>query len=220
MADEYQMIGVLKLCENVLLNEPMPNKNLATKILLLAQQYGMENVRKQCYKQFNGMTLDELEQLDGFQNLDGDSVREVLGHRLRKLEKFLKDVYPQFTGIVDCARFLWQESGRPINSCPSHLNQFFNLAPAESLQIRLTCFVCNEMLTSMATEHSPVVPLCLPKRNLTPVKISTSVQNLTTVQSIRPYPEYSCDIKFDKNIVAVLQDMFTLLKMKPSDKNK
>ena len=210
LANEYQMRGVLiKLCENVLLNGPMSNKNLTTKILLLAQQYGMENVRKHCYKQLNGMTLDELEQLDGFQNLDGDSVREVLGHRLRKLEKFLKDVYPQFTRIVDCARFLWRESGRPIKSCPaSHLSKFFNVAPAESLQIRLTCSVCNEMLTSMATEHSTLDPHCVPKRNLAPA------------QSGRPYPEYSCDTKFDKNIVAVLQDMFTLLKMKPSDKNK
>ena len=190
------MRGVLKLCENVLANEPMSNKNLTTKILLLAQQYGMENVRKHCYKQLNGMTLDELEQLDGFNNLDGDSVREVLGHRLRKLEKFLKDVYPQFTGIVDCARFLWNESGRPIKPCPIHLT-YRNMPPTESLQIRLTCSVCSKKLTSMATEYSS------PGQYGGPA-----------------YPKYSCDIKFDKNIVAVLQDMFTLLKMKPSDKNK
>ena len=196
LADEYQMRGVIKLCENVLLNEPLPNKNLATKILLLAQQYGMENVRKQCYKQLNGMTLDELEKLDGFQNLDGDSVREVLGHRLKKLETFLKDVHPQFAGIVDCARFIWRESRRPIKSCPIH-DDCINEPPTESLQIRLTCSVCCEMLTSMATEYSS------PGQYRGP-----------------GYPEYSCDIKFDKNIVTVLQDMFTLLKMRPCDKDK
>ena len=180
------MRGVLKLCENVLANEPMSNKNLATKILLLAQQYGMENVRKQCYKQLNGMTLDELKKLDGFQNLDGDSVREVLGHRVEKLETYLKDVYPQFIGIVDCAMFLWRESGRSIKPCPIHHEPWPNRAPLKSLQIRLTCGVCNEMLTSMATKYKG--------------------------KSKYEYPEYSCDTKFDTNIVVVLQDMFALLK--------
>ena len=210
LANEYQMRGVLKLCENVLVNEPISNKNLTTKILLLAQQYGMENVRKHCYKQLNGMTLDELEQLDGFQNLDGDSVREVLGHRLRKLEKFLKDVYPQFTGIVDCARFIWRESGRPIKLCPIHHDQWNNTPPTKSLQIRLTCSVCNEMLTNMATDYSTQGQLgIIPKPSMT-----------ISCQPERPYPEYSCDTKFDKSIVAVLQDMFTLLKLKPCDKDK
>ena len=191
LADEYQMRGVIKLCENVLLIEPMPNKNLATKILLLAQQYKMVNVRKHCYKQLNGMTLDELEKLDGFQNLDGDSAREVLGHRLKKLEKFLKDVYPQFAGIVDCARFLWRESRRPIKPCPIHLGNYINVAPTKSLQIRVrTCAVCNEMLTSMAKQYS----------------------NPPHGSGKPEYPEYSCDIKFDKNVVVVLQDMFELLK--------
>ena len=191
LANEYQMKGVLKLCDYVLSNEPISNINLATKILLLAQQYGLVSVRKHCYKHLNGMTLDELEKLDGFQNLDEDSVREVLGYRLKKLEKFLKDVYPQFTGIVDCARFLWRESGRPIKSCPIH--DRVNAPPTESLQIRLTCSVCSKMLTSMAaTEYSSPGQFC---------KFA--------------YPKYSCDTKFDKNIVAVLQDMFTLLKMRP-----
>lgn len=186
LADEYQMRNVFKLCEKALMNEPKSNKNLVTKTLLLAQQYGIEHLRKHCYKQLSEMTLGELRQLDGFQNLDVDSVREVLGQRLEKLETFHRDLYRQFIGIVDCARFLWQESGRPINPCPVHISSV-NLRPYDPLQIRIKCPVCKEMLRTMATDYR-------------------------AARGEKPYPQYHYEEKFTERIVVVLEQMFALVR--------
>ena len=98
----------------------------------------------------SGMTLAQLESVNGFQNLDGISLHELLVPKMKKLEGLLADIYPQFIGIVNCALFLFRESMHSLISCPVH---HIGYTSKVSLETHLKeCSVCKEMLRVMTTD--------------------------------------------------------------------
>ena len=127
LADEYQVKGVLSLCIKYLEDEPKHADNVVT-ILYLAnssviarEDERLENVRQDCYHHIQNMELHDIIEDDHFDNLGKECMKTVLTKRADRLERFLKNIYPQFIGLLEyCLWLCCQKKRADLQWCPIH----------------------------------------------------------------------------------------------------
>ena len=140
-------------CVKFLQNQPKTEEN-AMKILVLANLYKLEFVRQTCYYVIQNMRLQSILKASQDQDLDKESMQNILSRRIERLESFLNKVYPQFMGLVECCFWLWHESKQYMNWCPSH---FSNGKSHSNIDDRIKkCTVCKEMLNTIIKGTSTV----------------------------------------------------------------
>ena len=152
LADEYQMTSVLDLCASFLRMERKHESN-AMKILLLAQRYKLDSLAEDCCTVLAKMTLEDLEECDEFEELDGKNLREILLPRVRNLEKNVIKLKPQVAGLLACAIWLWSENDRSLPWCPVHYEDGKSYG---NLKARLRdCDACKNVIHCFIHETSP-----------------------------------------------------------------
>ena len=123
-------------------------------ILLLAQRYHLQGVRESCYELLKDNSIKELQEREEFDELDAESLREILIPRLQRLEKCLEELYPKFAKIVDSAIELCVNNKCPIKLCPTHFLP--SGATFHNLYTRLKdCITCGNMVAFVETISKP-----------------------------------------------------------------
>ena len=101
------------------------------KVLLLANKCGLTDLRTKCCGQLSFVEPYRLEQLAGFQDLDADTMKEVLVPHLERakescatLQVSLNEVLPQLVGFLEFTIYLIKsnENSVYLNTCPIHYN--------------------------------------------------------------------------------------------------
>ena len=128
LADEYQAGGVVDVCIKMLKSEPKSKDNavkilhLATSTVAARDDQRLFQVRKQCYQQIEDMELTEAQRNDDHKNLEKEIWERVLVKRIRRLETFVQEIYPQFMGLVECCLWYFLEKTKDITPCPQHFS--------------------------------------------------------------------------------------------------
>jgi len=158
LADEYQVKAVLDLCVKCLKDELKSEEN-AVKILFLAnhtviarEDCRLDGVREQCYDLIKDMELAKIQGRTDYRNLDRESLESVLVERNKRLETFLKEIYPQFIGLVECCLWACMEkdtSHTHITPCPQHFSG--NRASEDLLKRINSCSVCRRMILQLVS---------------------------------------------------------------------
>ena len=153
LADEYQTKSVFDLCVNYLKGVPRSKGN-AVRILFLAnvtvmarEDKRLDGVRRECYDVVKDMALEDILEKHDFKNLERDSLENVLVQRVKRLEELVKEVYPQFIGLVEFCMMLCLESSK-IARCPEHFYSD-NKSTGELYSRIKTCAVCKRMIESL-----------------------------------------------------------------------
>ena len=122
------------------------NYQVAMKTLLLAQKYGFDDIRTECCQRLASVKLDTLKNLDGFQDLDGNSMKNILLPQLEKCQSCLKEVLPQLVGLMEFAVHLLKDNSNPsIQRCSEHYKGHEAVATTASEWRLRNCTVCQEM---------------------------------------------------------------------------
>lgn len=198
LSDEYQVKGILDLCASCLRNERKTESN-SMKILLIAQQYRLNNIAKGCHSVLAKMKLEELERYAQFPLLNSENLRGILLPRMRQLEELVRDLSPQVAGIVACTTWLWNEAKKPMDWCPSHLPN--GRAKVSIRNCMQTCPACKDVIKYLASntvqEHKP--------------SRSFRDRDLFEVQcSYRTYSYTDFGDHFDGHLANVLEKLFNL----------
>lgn len=153
LADEYQAGGVVDVCIKMLKSEPKSKDNavkilhLATSTVAARDDQRLSQVRRQCYQQIEDMELTEAQRNDDHKNLEKEIWERVLVKRIRRLETFVQEIYPQFMGLVECCLWYFLEKTKDITPCPQH---FSNRKTRENLLDRMKdCIVCQRMISQL-----------------------------------------------------------------------
>ncbi|XP_031565247.1 speckle-type POZ protein-like [Actinia tenebrosa] len=160
LADEYQMAKVMKDCRMFLFSVTKTKEN-TIEMLMLAQDIKAEEARQQCYDVLKKMTLTELESLEGFSELDRQSMQVLVLPRVKRLQECMKRILPEFLGSLDALVYLWchdenkyKMHGAP-STCPKHRiyssGSSRNINPnLYKLYERIKCNTCKGMFSQMA----------------------------------------------------------------------
>ena len=156
LSDEYQVVEhIFNPCVKFLEDEPKTKENVM-KILGLSELYDLEKVRQGCDDLLRGMRLQTLSETVQFQDIDKDKLQHILTQRIKLLEAFLDEVYPQFMGLVECSLWLWHKAEKYMPKwCPTH---FSDGKSTTNLDERIKeCEACQNMLCKMATATAPQI---------------------------------------------------------------
>ena len=153
LADEYEARGIVDVCVKLLQSEAQSKDN-AVKILHLAtctptvrEDERLTLVRGQCYEVTKNMELTETQGKESYKNLEKFVMERVLVKRIQRLEKFVKEIYPQFMGLVEWCLWHVLENAEVISTCPQH---FLNKKPIGNLLgLMKGCSVCRQMIKQM-----------------------------------------------------------------------
>ena len=153
LADEYRAGGIEDICVKMLKSEPKSKDN-AVKILYLATSTAtarddqrLFQVREECYELIKDMELTETQRSEGYNDMEKNTMVRVVVKRNQRLETFVKDIYPQFMGLVECCLYYYMEEHREIYPCPQHP---LNGKNRENLLRRIkNCSVCRSIIKQM-----------------------------------------------------------------------
>jgi len=205
LADEYQVMGVLDLCVKCLKDELKSEEN-AVKILYLAnytviarEDCRLDGVREQCYALIKNMELAEIQGKTEYKKLDRESLENVLVKRNKRLETFLKGIYPQFIGLVECCLWACMEQNQTrsyITPCPQHFSS--TEASVDLLERIKSCSVCTRMILQLVSFSQNPRPSSM---------FGTPSSFGTPVSSVRkPNYKYGGSCHFDDQLITIIQD--------------
>ena len=149
LGHEYHVAKVTKECRKFLMSAALDNQT-AVKVLVLAQKYGLDDVRAKCCDHLVKVAeVDKLKNLDGFQDLDVNSIKSILLPQLEECQSCLRDVLPQLVGLMEFTIYLLT-SGKndplSLKLCYEHYGHFGDSPTSKASEWRLRhCTTCQEM---------------------------------------------------------------------------
>ncbi|KAJ7394339.1 hypothetical protein OS493_000144 [Desmophyllum pertusum] len=150
LSDEYQVKELIfNPCVEFLEVQPKTKENVM-KIMALADLYNLHKVRQGCDDLLKNMKLKSLSETVHLQVLDKVKTQHYLTQRIKRLETFLDELYPQFFGLLAYSILLLHEAGKDVKWCTRHFSNGtlnFRLDISDS-EIR-KCSSCCEMLNSV-----------------------------------------------------------------------
>lgn len=205
LADEYQAGGIEDVCVKMLKSEPKSEDN-AVKILHLATSTAtarddqrLFQVREECYELIEDMELTETQTSESYNDMEKNTLVRVVVKRNQRLETFVKDIYPQFMGLVECCLWYCLERTKDITPCPQH---FSNRKTKENLLRRMkTCIVCRRMIKQMVLNLKVSQAQLLGGRFAD--KSSVATHNF----------EYGDDYYFDEKVIAIILDFEKIIRV-------
>lgn len=201
LADEYQAKAVLDLCVKCLKDERKTKENVVEILYLsshtvIAREDGrLEGVREECYHLIKNMELAEIRGKSDYKNLERESLENALVERIERLETFLKGIYPQFIGLVECclwAGMLLDRDHYHISPCPQHCKS--GTSNVDLLERIKSCSVCRNMIVKL-------------------VSFSKIFSNRFGSDSSSTDYKYGGPYHFDNKLVAVIQDFQNILRL-------
>ena len=208
LADEYQAGGIEDVCVKMLKSEPKSKDN-AVKILYLATSTAtarddqrLFQVREECYELIKDMELIETQRSESYNDMEKNTLVRIVVKRNQRLETFVKDIYPQFMGLVECCLWYCLEKAKDITPCPQH---FSNRKTKENLLRRMkNCIVCQRMIKQMVHKLKKVTYTYeLPS--------SGHFANRPSVPT--NHFEYEGDYYFDEKVIAMIQDFEKIIRV-------
>ncbi|XP_029203945.2 uncharacterized protein LOC114967873 [Acropora millepora] len=205
LADEYQAGGIEDVCVKMLKCEPKSKDN-AVKILYLATSTAtakddqkLFQVREECYELIKDMELTEAQRSESYNDMEKNTLTRVLMKRNERLETFVKDIYPQFMGLVECCLYYYFEEHSEISLCPQH---FSNGKTRENLLRRMkNCSVCRRMIKQMVL-------------NLKVSQAQLSGGRFADKSSVATHSfEYGGDYYFDEKVIAMILDFEKIIRV-------
>ena len=223
LADEYEAKAVLDLCVKCLRDEPKSEEN-AVKILFLANSTVMareddrlESVRNKCYDLIKNMELTNILGKNDFKYLDRDIVENVFVQRGERLETFLKEIYPQFIGLVEYALSVCMGQSPPsVTPCPRH---FSNNTTNNGLFERIkNCSVCRRMIEQLVSaskrgSHSNSAFQSTPAGFGGLSGSTAGLFGSTAMGSSFHYTGYWGKYHFDEKLISIIRDFHNILKL-------
>lgn len=226
LADEYQAQGVLDLCVKCLKDVPKSEENVV-KVLFLAnhsviarEDPRLDSVREGCYDLIKNMELADIRGKSDFKNLDRESLESVLVERTERLETFLKEIYPQFIGLVECCLWACMErdnSRSTITPCPQH---FVGNKPGQDLLNRIqSCSVCRRMIQQLVSStkkgkgHSTLPTQSGMIFGAAPCTTASSTGAFGTGQTFTHEHNYGGSFHFDDKIITIIQDFRNVFRL-------
>ena len=205
LADEYQAGGIEDVCVKMLKSEPKSKGN-AVKILYLATSTAtarddqrLFQVRGECYELIKDMELTEAQRSESYNDMEKNTLARVLMKRNQRLETFVKDIYPQFMGLVECCLYYYFEEHSEISLCPQH---FSNGKTRENLLRRMkNCSVCRRMIKQM------VLNLKVSQAELSDGRFAD--KSSVTTHSF----EYGGDYYFNEKVIAMILDFEKIIRV-------
>ena len=156
MGNEYQVAKVKKECRKFLMYNELDDQ-MAMKVLLLANKCGLTDLRTKCCGQLSFIEPNRLEELAGFQDLDGDSMKEVLVPHLERAKEFcatlqasLNEVLPQLVGLLEFIVHLIATEDYSLKMCPIHYNASGKANSPFKDRFK-SCTACKAMFKAIAT---------------------------------------------------------------------
>ena len=173
LGDEYQVAKVTKECRKFLMSATL-DYQMAMKTLLLAQKYGFDDIRITCCQRLAYMKVDKLKNLDGFQDLDGNSMKSILLPQVEKSQSCLKEVLPQLVGLMEFTVYLLKTGkNHSFQSCSGHYQGGGDATRASEWRLR-HCTVCREMFKSihkLGKEDTSILGIKSPKLRNLPINL-------------------------------------------------
>ena len=152
------------------------------------------------------MELTETQGKESYKNLEKDALERVLVKRIQRLETFVKEVYPQFIGLVECCLWYVLENAKVISACPQH---FINKIPKENLlSLMKSCPVCRQMINQL------VYYLKTPQQIIGTAFIAP-VSHPRLVQAVPATKErkYGGNCHFDEKVITIIQDFEKMIRV-------
>ena len=157
LGDEYQVAKVTKECRKFLMSATLDDQ-MAMKVFLLAKKCGLTDLRTKCCGQLSFIEPSRLEELVGFQNLDGDSMKEVLVPHLERAKKSsetlqtsLNEVLPQLVGLLELVvHLITKTEGYHLKMCPIHYDASGKANSAFKERLK-SCTACKAMFKAIPT---------------------------------------------------------------------
>ena len=157
LGDEYQVAKVTKECRKFLMSATLDDQ-MAMKVFLLAKKCGLTDLRTKCCGQLSFIEPNRLEELVGFQNLDGDSMKEVLVPHLERAKKSsetlqasLNEVLPQLVGLLELVvHLIAKTEGYHLKMCPIHYDASGKANSAFKDRLK-SCTACKAMFNAIPT---------------------------------------------------------------------
>lgn len=148
LSDEYQVKQhIFDPCVKFLQKKTKTKENVM-KIVALANLYNLEKVHQSCIDLLSNMKLGSLSETIHLQDLDKEKTQYYLTQRIKRLETFLDQAFPQFFGVVASMVLLMAEAKKPVMYCSKHVSSGkFN--SYTSTEMIAKCSDCSRMLTSM-----------------------------------------------------------------------
>ena len=227
LADEYQTRGIIDLCVKMLKSEAQCKDN-AVKILHLAtctptvrDDESLILVREQCYEVTKNMELTETQGRESYKNLEKDALERILVKRIQRLETFVKDIYPQFIGLVEGCLWCVLENAKVISTCPQH---FLNKKPKENLlKLMKGCPVCRQMIKQLVGYvGSPRVPKVTPVRRVSrqvlnmPSFSFSSIATNSVCEQVAPTNnecKYGGNCHFYEEVITIIMDFEEIIRV-------
>ena len=156
LGDEYHVARVTKECRKFLMSSALDNQT-AVMVLLLAQKYGLDDVRAKCCDRLvKVQEVDKLKNLDGFQDLDANSIKNILLPQLEESQSCLRDVLPQLVGLMEFTAYSLKFSKNDnltIRLCSEHYQNGYDGIATRASEWRLRhCPACQEMFKRIHTQ--------------------------------------------------------------------
>jgi len=227
LADEYHTRGIIDLCVKMLKSETQCKDN-AVKILHLAtctptvrDDERLILVREQCYEVTKNMELTETQGRENYKNLEKDALERILVKRIQRLETFVKDIYPQFIGLVEGCLWCVLENAKVISTCPQH---FLNKKPKENLlKLMKGCPVCRQMIKQLVGYvGSPRVPKVTPVRRVSrqvlnmPSFSFSSIATNSVCEQVAPTNnecKYGGNCHFYEEVITIIMDFEEIIRV-------
>ena len=157
LGDEYQVAKVTKECRKFLMSATLDDQ-MAMKVFLLAKKCGLTDLRTKCCGQLSFIEPNTLGELAGFQDLDGDSMKEVLVPHLERAKKSsetlqtsLNEVLPQLVGLLELVvHLITKTEGYHLKMCPIHYNASGKANSAFKERLK-SCTACKAMFNAIPT---------------------------------------------------------------------
>ena len=87
LAEEYQMEGIKKRCEEFLMNQER-----SLEMLVLAKKFGLKNIFKRCLEFAKTKTLEDLETAPERKNIDSDTLLAIYKGKIEMLRDYSNDL--------------------------------------------------------------------------------------------------------------------------------
>jgi len=193
LADEYQAISVFDLCVRCLKDVPKTEENavrifyLANSTVMAREDERLDLVRRECTHLIENMELTDIVGKMDFKKLDRDRLESVFRKKTKRLETFVKTIYPQFIGLAEFCIFLCLESYNvrsSITRCPQHFSSE-NTATQGLLKRIKSCPVCRAMIAQVVSSSKP----CEPNEH-----------------------RYGGDCHFDMKLISIIEDFENIIK--------
>ena len=102
LAHEYQMDAIVDVCENLLIQIAGARQRGSLELLVIAEKYGLKNLRQRCINRAKEQKLSDLEKNVRYKQVSADSKVEILQFHARRQLQATRRRNDRIWRILNC----------------------------------------------------------------------------------------------------------------------